>query len=388
MKKLLKIVIVLLLILVNFNNAITVYADTQSDLEKATNEQLESLDLDDLQKILDTYQNGEIILSDDIKSLLSDIINGNYIEYFNSNKIISIVLNEFKGIKEYIPIFITMICIGIIISILKEFNLTKREDISSIINVVFIGFIIVIILMQISNFINITKDTLGNIKKQMDAIFPVLLTIMTALGSSKSVSFFQPIITLICNVVIDFMINLGLPLLILSLVLVICLSLSKNIKLTKLNNFLQNSFRWGIGLIFTIFMAVIAIQGIVVSNFDSISIRTVKYTIKSFIPFGNFFADSLNIIMASSVLIKNAIGFSGLIILFFSILEPIISILCFKFLLDFSSGLLEPICNKNLCELFTNISKILTMLIITIVVCSIMYLILIATIMSVANNFI
>lgn len=385
MKKILLLILIFLMLPTNYSNYI-VFANPETNFNQTLQEQLDNLNTDSLEQILEVYGNKELsLLGEDLKKFLNQTITGeNIIDYKNIFKFIIISLTN--QLKDNLPLFSTIIAVGILISLVKEFNLNKREDISSIINISFIGIVTVICIVQVSNFIFTTKENLLGINNQMQAIFPILLTTMTALGSSKSVSFFQPVLAILCNFIINFMINFLLPIIILSLVLSICSNISNNLKLNKLNDFLINFFKWSLGIIFTLFIAFVTIQGISVSTFDSISIRTAKFTIRSFIPLvGGFLSDTFNIIMASSILIKNAIGLTGLLILFSSLIVPIISMLCFKLGLELTSGLLEPVCDTKLCDLLIKLSKILTFLISIIVICALMFLIMVTIIMSTSN---
>ena len=204
------------LLSINLNSKIYVLADSQNqDLTQSVENQLENLDLSSLENIINTYNKEFAFIENDLKSTLKNIINGEIsFDYKNIfNFIFSLLTNN---IKNFLPIFVSIIGIGILLSLLKEFNLTKREDISNIINLAFSGFIIIICVVYISKFITLTKETLIGINNQMFSIFPILFTIMTAIGSSKSVTFFQPVIAFVCNFIVKFVINFLLPIVILS----------------------------------------------------------------------------------------------------------------------------------------------------------------------------
>ena len=100
---------------------------------------------------------------------------------------------------------------------------------------------------------------------------------------------------------------------------------------------------------------------------------------------GGYISDGMNIIVAGSTIIKNALGITGIIILFSSLLTPTITMLVYKFCLELTSALIEPVCEVNLTNFLSKLSSILTLLISVLVVCSMMYLILIAMIMSTSN---
>ena len=64
---------------------------------------------------------------------------------------------------------------------------------------------------------------------------------------------------------------------------------------------------WTLGIIFTIFVGVIRIQGIAAS-FDGVSIRTTKYAIEAAPEVGRVHKQSIWLVLTD---IKNAVGVSG-----------------------------------------------------------------------------
>ena len=133
-------------------------------------------------------------------------------------------------------------------------------------------------------------------------------------------------------------------------------------------------------------MAFLSIQGITASSYDGVSIRTAKYAIKSYIPLlGGYLSEGFDVIMASSVLIKNAVGASGLILMFASIASPIIQIAVFSLILKLASAILEPLTDSRISEFIYTTGKTLTLLVTMIIGIAFMYLITVGLIMCTAN---
>lgn len=95
------------------------------------------------------------------------------------------------------------------------------------------------------------------------------------------------------------------------------------------------------------FTAFISVQGITAGSIDGISIRTAKFAIKSYVPIlGSYLSDGMGIILASSNLIKNAVGATGLFLLLATIISPLIELILFMLILKLVSGIIEPLGNK------------------------------------------
>lgn len=79
------------------------------------------------------------------------------------------------------------------------------------------------------------------------------------------------------------------------------------------------------GIAFTVYAGILSIQGIMASTYDGISIRTAKYTVDSFMPIiGGMMSDTVDTVLGCSLLIKNAIGFTGLLVIASVCLLPLI----------------------------------------------------------------
>ena len=131
-----------------------------------------------------------------------------------------------------------------------------------------------------------------------------------------------------------------------------------------------------------------AIQGITAGSVDGISFRTAKYAIKNSIPLlGSYLSDGLNLIIASSVLIKNAVGAGGLILMFATIIVPVLNLIVFMLSLKLVSAILEPITDARISNFISMLAKSISLLIVLILGCAFMYLLLTGMIMCTANFF-
>ena len=107
---------------------------------------------------------------------------------------------------------------------------------------------------------------------------------------------------------------------------------------------------------FTIFFAIFTLQGISAGKFDSLSIRTTKYTIKSYVPvMGGYLADGMDLILASTVLIKNAVGFVGILLTLSTIITPLIQIALFSLLIKLVSAVLQTMSEVKTSNFLTSI---------------------------------
>ena len=134
------------------------------------------------------------------------------------------------------------------------------------------------------------------------------------------------------------------------------------------------------------FMGAMMIGGVVAGSFDSVSIRATKFALKSYIPIlGGYLSDGFNLVMASSVLIKNAIGLTGVVLATSTVLFPIVEIAVFSFGLKLTASILEPLTKSKVPDFLMSIAKLLNMLVVILAGVGFMYMISIGLILCTAN---
>ena len=244
----------------------------------------------------------------------------------------------------------------------------------------------VLIVTMVKNIVTLATNSVNNMTSQMNAVFPILLTLMIGLGANASVAVYKPIVAIISTYVAGFFTYFIVPLFMLSFVFSIITNITDNVKLDKFNAFISSFFKWSVGLVFTIFFAIFTLQGITAGKFDSLSIRTTKYTIKSYVPvMGGYLADGMDLILASTVLIKNAVGFVGILLTLSTIITPLIQIALFSLLVKLVSAVLQTMGEVKTSNFLTSISKSITMLSTAIIAVGFMYLLSVGLIMTSAN---
>lgn len=358
----------------------------EEEIQVEVDEQLGELDFTDLETYIDNLENSvKEMFSGGFVAKVESLINGDYIT--GDSFLTSVLSLLWDGLLGFLPIIASIIAVSILGGMVGNLKpSTGGKSIGNVVHFVTYGVVIVFLGTTLVELIALVSKTLTSLKRLMDMIFPVLLTLLTAVGGSVSVGLYQPAIAMLSNIFISLITYLLMPLFIFSIIFSIVGNLSNNVKLDKFVSFLQGTFKWTIGLLFTLFLGFITIQGISASAVDGLSIRTAKYTIKSYVPIvGGYVSDGLSIIMASSMLIKNAVGTAGLLLILFSVLSPVINLVLFMLSLRFMAGIIEPIGDKKTANFISDISKSMSLLIALLVAVAFMYMVMTGLVMCSCN---
>lgn len=362
--------------------------EMQQSLSKEIDQTLDNINFNDLQNIIDNFTTNQkqMFSLTNIKAKVKQVLSGeSKIDYGSFlGAIVSIV---FSVIADYLSMFAIILTVGIVSSILGSIKSKFNEkSVGDIIHFVCFCVSVIVVVTIIKGLVENTTNSITNMTNQMGAVFPILLTIMTAVGSVSTVGVFQPTLAMFSNFSSVIFSSIIIPIFTMSFCFGIVGNLSNNVKLDKFNSFLNSLFKWLVGILFTIFFSLISIQGISAGSFDSVSIRTMKYTMSSYIPvLGGYLSQGMDLILASSVLIKNAVGFVGIMILMSSIFAPILEIVVVSLLFKITSAILQPLNNDRITNFLHSTSKAIIMLSTCLIVVAFMYFLLIGLSMATAN---
>lgn len=362
--------------------------DMSDSLSKEVSETIDDIKFDDIQSIVDDFDDNQkkMFSLSNIKDKVKQVLSGESKLDFDS--ILGGILGVlFQIVADYLPMFAILVSVGILSSILGSLKSKLGEkSVGDIVHFACFCVSIVVVGTIVKGLVSNATASINSMQKQMSAIFPIILTMMTALGASSSVGVFQPALAVFSNISAKVFSAIIIPIFTLSFAFNIIGNLSNNVKLDKFNSFFSSLFKWLVGVLFTVFFAIVSIQGITAGSFDSVSIRTVKFTMSSYVPvLGGYLSQGMDIILATSVLVKNAVGLVGVFVLISSILAPILEIVVVSLLLKGVSAILQPLNNDRITNFLHTTSKCITMLSTCLIVVAFMYFIMIGLGMATAN---
>lgn len=379
----------IILVLMMFSGQM-VYAEGNNDnissqLSSAVNDLVNMLDFSGLDGVISDIDSINIF-DNGVEQKIKDILSGEY--FTNYSSIFSAILSLFvTDVRRILPFLFSIIAIGLLSNIIGEFKSDKGST-NDIVAFVCLSAMITIVLLVFRDILDVTSSTINSILKQMQIIFPMLITMLTSIGAFSTISIYNPLVAVLTTIVGFVFEKLLYPIFILLFVFAIIGHLTDTVKLNKLTDFLSSSFKWVVGIVFTLFSGFLSIQGITAGKFDGVSIKATRFAVKSYIPIiGSYISDGMDFLVLGSVLVKNTIGIVGILILFLSIISPVITMLVVKLGLQLSSGVLELSgCNK-MGSFVHKCSKIIVYPIIIILGVAFMYVITVALVMCTANIF-
>lgn len=180
--------------------------------------------------------------------------------------------------------------------------------------------------------------------------------------------------------------TLVFPLLFFSAVLHLVSSISDKYKLTQLANLLRNIGTGVLGVLLTVFLGVISVRGITSSVTDGVTLRAAKYVTGNFVPvIGKMFADATDTVISASLLVKNAIGLSGVIIILFLCAFPAIKILVLALIYNVAGAVMQPLGDTPIVSCLQTIGKSMIYVFAALAAVSLMFFLAVTILLTAGN---
>ena len=229
-------------------------------------------------------------------------------------------------------------------------------------------------------------QTVSHMAEWMQALFPLMMTLLAAVGGTASSAFYQPAVMAAAGSMTALIQQATLPLAVGVAVLTMVGALSEGLRAARLCRLLRQAACWTLGFGFTVFLGVMTVQGINAAALDGISIRTAKFAMDRFIPIvGGMFADTVDTLVGCSLVVHNALGMLGLILLLSALLLPLLRVVMTLLLYRCAAALLEPVSDSPLTRAIGSYADVFQLLFVIQLSVGAMFLLLVAQLVTVAN---
>ena len=381
-KKVLILLAFIFLIPLLMPNGVVFASDEEDKLADYVEENLNNIDFENIDEVINSVNNNLFFEDSSFKEIVSSLLKGE--TYSNYDNLFEYVFSNIgQELLSLIPFIMTVIALGVFSSLIGSFKPNiNSKSVSDLLHFVCYSLVVLLVVSLVKNVVGLTNSTISSIANQMNILFPILLTLLTAMGGAVSASIYNPLVAVLTNGVSFIFSKIVYPIFVVSFIFVILGNLSSTVKIKKLNSFLSSSFKWIVGFVFTMFAGFLTIQGISAGKYDSISLKATRFAMKNSIPFiGGYLSDGLDYVLLSGVLIKNAVGVASLLLLVATIIAPLIKIVIIKLALQLTAGLVEPLGDGRVASFLDNCAKVLIYPIVIILAMSFMYFLSVGLIM-------
>lgn len=321
----------------------------------------------------------------DISEIFKDATKGK----IDNKKIFGKILNLLgKEVKRTLKTLISILIIVLIHSLLKSItDGLEHKEVSKIIYYVEYILIVTIIMSSFSEILDSVKNSITDLIGFSQSLIPLLITLMLYTGSITTSSVLEPILLFLIQFIANLIQNLILPVVSIIVVLIVISKISERIQITKLAKFMNTSIVWFLGIVLTLFVGVMSLEGTLTASVDGITAKTTKAAVSNLIPVvGKILGDSVDTVLGCGVVLKNAVGVVGVIVIIGICLLPIIKLATFSIMYSILSCVIEPLADEKIVKLIEEMSGIFKLLLAILCSVSVLLIIGVTLVIKISNS--
>lgn len=380
--------IMAVLILLIPSTCVKAVEDEYSARREVIESQMDKIDMEEVQEVLDSLSGevNEYMPSINARDMVKGLVTGK-LDVSPGQIIAGIGRYLFAQVLVNINLLVKLVVLSVIYAVLRNIQTSFGNGIVG--ELAQMSCMLVLIAIAVQSFavaMDVGSSAIDSMVAFMQAFLPTLLALLAAIGGITSTALLQPIIAVSIGFFSTMFKNILIPVIFFSAILAIVNNISEKFHLSKLSSLLKQGCIGFIGLVLTVFIGIMTIQGIAASTVDGVTIRTAKFAVDSFVPIvGGFLSDAVETIVGCSLLIKNAVGAFGLISLFVIVAFPILKIISLVVIYKVCAAVIEPIAQGELVKCLNEMAGSLMLLFATVASVAFMFFISVTIIIGAGN---
>ncbi len=350
-------------------------------------EQVENVDLSKIQGFIDQ-------IDQDTKSYFPQLDLANLLDNLKAGKVDFSPQTFFSGILKLLfrevvassGILAKLVVLAVLCGVLQHLQQAFEGNVGKVAQAMSYLVLITIAIASFSLAIDTGRKAIDDMVGFMQALLPVQITLLVALGNITSATIFHPFIIGALSFISTLIKNVVFPLLFLGAVLSIINHISEHMKVSKLAELFNTASKAILGLCLTVFIGIMTIQGVTGGLSDGIALRSAKYATDTFIPVvGRWFSDAIELVVGSALILKSAVSIVGIIVISIICLIPVIKIVAIMLVYRVAAAFVQPLGNNGLADALQSMSSSLTLVFASVASVGIMFFMAIAIIMATGN---
>lgn len=305
---------------------------------------IEELDFDEIEKSVDEILGGEF----QFKNTVLELLQGGQpltLESFVT-AVVEQIGDNWQTEKH---LLLSILLLGIAAALMSNFsNIFQNQQIAEVSFEITYLLLFLILLQIFSEAMEIAGEVLLGIQNFMNVLVPAFcLAVTMASGSTTALVFYEFFLGLIYF--IQRLIQNGLMTLIqIHVILVFVNHLTKEEYLSQMKEMTAKITVWLLKSMLAVVIGFNTIQGILNPAVDSLKTTLFSRAAQMIPGIGNIAGSVTDVVLGSSVLIKNGIGVAALVVLVLICLVPLAKLGMLVLILELAAALIQPVSDKRM----------------------------------------
>ncbi|NLG32436.1 MAG: stage III sporulation protein AE [Syntrophomonadaceae bacterium] len=235
--------------------------------------------------------------------------------------------------------------------------------------------------------LSIGQQTIDNMVAFMLGMLPQMLVLTAGLGNINASVILFPIMMTTATAFANAIKHVVFPLIIMSAILSLVNQMSEGLKVQRLAKFFGELAKISLGFFVTVFVGIVTIRAIYASALDKVALRTTKYVTDNAIPvIGKMFSDTIEVAAGYVVLLKQAFGIFGVLIVLGIIVFPLAKIVALAIIYKIAAAVAEPLGDSRIAAILETMGAHLMLMLSAVAAVGLMFLIMIGIVAGISNH--
>lgn len=238
-----------------------------------------------------------------------------------------------------------------------------------------------------SRQLSLANSAISNIQSLTEQLFPILTALLVASGATTTAAVFTPVASLVSGAVLSGIYRFAFTLLGCAAALVIAGNMNERMPLRGMSGLFLSVSNWLMGIAMSAFLGYVTVSGVLSSGYDGITVRTAQYTVDNLLPIiGGEVADTIEVALKSVVVVKNAVGITGVVLVLSFCFLPIIRMVAALITLKLATALVEPLADGQVYKLVEQFSSVLVAVLVLLVAAVVIFLSLVGALVTAGGS--
>lgn len=305
---------------------------------------IEELDFDEIEESVDEILGGEFQFEDTVLELLEGG------QPLSLERFVTAVVEQIRSNwRTEKHLLLSILLLGIAAALMSNFSgIFQNQQIAEVSFEITYLLLFLILLQIFSEAMEIAGEVLLGIQNFMNVLVPAFcLAVTMASGSTTALVFYEFFLGLIYF--IQRLIQNGLMTLIqIHVILVFVNHLTKEEYLSQMKEMTAKITAWLLKSMLAVVIGFNTIQGILNPAVDSLKTTLFSRAAQMIPGIGNIAGSVTDVVLGSSVLIKNGIGVAALVVLVLICLVPLAKLGMLVLILELAAALIQPVSDKRM----------------------------------------
>ncbi len=306
---------------------------------------------------------GKILGDFDFETVVGEITDGKFSPDSPNiiNRIISLFMGELKTAFALIGSIAALIVISAFINNLNQSF--KKNSVSEATGMAIFIYMSAIAATAFRSIAEYVIQTLGDITMFVHGIIPSMATLCMSGGEYLTATMAHPVIFFICSLAGMLIKNVITPLVLLRAACILLCGITGNDSLNEFSELFAKLHKTILSFSMSIFAGILGISSFASASFDSLAARGVKFAISSSVPVvGGSLSEAMSSVAESAMLLKNATGLGGVLVLFAMFAVPLLKIRALSLSFRITAAFTAPVSEKRVTEILRKLGDCIDML--------------------------